>query len=93
MWVKGHSGVAGNEMADKTARKAVKMGRRTQGRAIATPLGIKQEFPIYPKAPAHMKWSPMAVRGLVYMVTDKGPQRQWLWEIGKAEERWCVYDS
>ena len=73
MWVKGHSGVAGNEMADRRARKAMKMGRRTQGRAIATPLGIKQEFPIYPKAPAHMTWSPRAVRGLVYMVTDKGP--------------------
>jgi len=66
------------------------MGRRTQKTAIATPAGIKQEFPIYPKAPAHMKWSPMAVKGLVYMVTDKG---QWLWEIGKSEERWFVCDG
>ena len=27
------------------------------------------------------------------MVTDKGPQRQWLWEIGKSEERSCVCDG
>jgi len=27
------------------------------------------------------------------MMTDKGPQRQWLWEIGKSEERWCVCDG
>jgi len=54
------------------------MGWRMQKKVIATPAGIKQEFTIYPKAPAHLKWSPMAVRGLVYMVTDKGPQRQWL---------------
>jgi len=24
------------------------------------------------------------------MVTDKGPQRQWLWEIGKVEDQQCV---
>jgi len=27
------------------------------------------------------------------MVTDKGPQQQWLWEIGKTEEQWCVCDG
>jgi len=41
-------------------------------------VGIKQEFPVYLRALAHMRRSPMAVKGLVYMVTDKGPQRQWL---------------
>jgi len=35
----------------------------------------------------------MTVKGLVYMVTDKGPQQQWLWEIGKSEEQWCVCDG
>jgi len=43
---------------------------------IATPRGIKQEFPVFPKAPAHLRWSSRAVKGLVYMVTDKGPQQQ-----------------
>jgi len=77
MWVKGHNGVEGNEEVDKKARKTVRRGRRTQETEISTPAGIKQEFPVYPKAPAHMKWPPRAVKGLVYMITDKGPQRQW----------------
>jgi len=53
MWVKGHSGVAGNEEADKTAKREVEIGQRTQKTTIATPAGIKQIFPVYPKAPAH----------------------------------------
>jgi len=75
------------------AREEVKMGRRMQKTVVATPAGIKQEFPAYPKAPAHLKWSPNALKGLVCMVTDKGPQRQWLWEIGRSEERVCVCDG
>ena len=60
---------------------------------IATPASIKREFPIYPKAPAHLKWPSKAVKGLVYMVTDKGLQQKWLREIGKSEEPWCVCDG
>jgi len=56
-------------------------------------VGIKQEFPIFPTAPAHFRWSARAVKGLVYMVTDKGPQQQWLWEIEKSDEQWCVCDG
>jgi len=93
MWVKGHSGVRGNEEADSMAGKTVRRGKRKHETEVATPAGIKQQFPIYPKAPAHMKWSSRAIRGLTYMITDKGPQRQWMWEIGKCEEQWCVCDG
>jgi len=79
MWVRGHTGVQGNEEADKRARQEVKAGRRGRQAGMATPGGIKQEFPIYPRASAHLSWSPAALKGLVYMVTDKGPQQQWLW--------------
>ena len=92
MWVRGHSRVEGNEEADKRAKREVEMGQRRQRPMVATPAGIKQRFPIYPKAPAHLRWRPRAVKGLVYMVTDKGPQRQWMWDIGKEEEQWCVCD-
>ena len=63
-----------NEEADMRAGLEVELGWRLQRTVIAKPASIKQEFPIYPKAPAHMKWSSKAVKGLVYMVTDKGPQ-------------------
>ena len=69
------------------------MGYRLQKTVLATPAGIKSEFPIYPKAPKHIGWKVRAVKGLVHMVTDKGPQQQWLWEIGKVENPACVCDD
>jgi len=47
-------GVRGNEEADMVARREVELGWRLQKAVVATPAGIKQEFPIYPKAPAHL---------------------------------------
>jgi len=95
MWVKGHQGERGNEEADRRANFEVEMGWRMHKTAIATLAGIKQEFPIYPKAPAHLKWSAKAVKGRVYVVAGGGPQQQWLWlwEIAKSEEPWCVCDG
>ena len=46
MWVKGHSGIKGNEEADRMAGRTVGRGKRKQRTAVATPAGIKQEFPV-----------------------------------------------
>jgi len=96
IWVKGHQGIEGNGRADKRAKVEVEMGWslwRTHKRDVATPAGIKQAYPMHPKAPPHMRWTTKAIKGLVYVGTDKGPQRQWLWEVGRAEEPWCVCDG
>jgi len=91
MWVGGHQGTRGNEEADRRAKREARLGRKTPG--VATPRGIKHEFPIYPRAPAHFGWTTTALRGLVYIVTDKGPQHQGLWEIGKVDTQRCVCDG
>ena len=70
MWVKGHSGVEGNEVAGLNARKAAWIGKRAP--KIATPAGIRQA---YPCIPGH---ATQAVKGLSILVTDKGYQRGWL---------------
>ena len=93
MWIRGHQGTTGNEEADKRANLEVEMGRRMHQPDIATPAGIKRAYHIHPKAPAHLRWSTRAIKGLAYMDTDKRPQRQWVKEMGKTEVPWCVCDG
>ena len=93
MWVKGHDGVEGNEQADRIAKEGVWMGERMHRPDIVTPAGIRQAYPLHDKAPAHLSWPRQAIRGLTYLETDKGPQRQWLREIAKVEDASCVCDG
>jgi len=93
MWVKGHDGTEGNEMADMRAKREVRRGRRMHKPDVATPAGIRQAYRIHGKTPAHLSWSRWAIRGLTYMVTDKGPQAQWLKTVGKVEDASCVCDG
>ena len=93
MWVRGHDGVEGNEMADRKAKEEVHRGEWMNKPDIVTPAGIRQAYRLHGKAPKHLSWSRWAVRGLTYMVTDKGPQAQWLKTIGKTDDASCVCDG
>jgi len=92
MWVRGHQGVRANEEADNRAKGEAWMGPRMHKPDIVTLAGIWQAFPLHTKAPKNLKWPRDAIRGLTYMLTDKGPQR-WLAEIGRIEDPSCVCDG
>ena len=85
MWVKGHQGQERNEEAGKRARMEVELGWRLQKTEIATLAEIKQEHPLHPRAPAHLRWSLTAIKGLVCMVTDKGPNGSGYTRLGSRK--------
>jgi len=61
------------------------MGELMHTTDIATPAGIRQAHPIHSKAPWHLGWGRQVLRGLTYIVTDKGPQPhvQWMMGLGR----------
>jgi len=86
MWVMGHSGVAGNEAADKIAGSRGGLVRGYQPEPeVSIPAGIRQAFPLHTR-PSDLKWDREALRDLTYIATDRGPLRRWLWVIGRAED-------
>lgn len=84
MWVPGHSGVAGNEAADRKVNIAVYGGRVAARPDRVTPAGIRQAFLIHTK-PKHLGWHRQSIKGLVYTVTDRGPLGAWLKFIGRKD--------
>ena len=62
MRVKGHSGVVGNERADKRAKDTVMRGQWMSQPSLATPTGIRHLYPLYDRAP-QLKWDRDELRG------------------------------
>ena len=53
MWVKGHSGLEGNEKAKVRARITARVGRLALEPFLATPVSIRQAYPLFGKVPHH----------------------------------------
>lgn len=88
MWVKGHSGIKGNEVADRRAKLKAYGGRVMNETSKITPAGIRQDHPIHSK-PGHLGWTRRQVKALTYIVTDRGPMKRWLFIIGRSAEQLC----
>ena len=88
MWVRGHSGIKGNEAADRRAKLKAYGGRVMNEASQITPAGIRQDHPIHSK-PKHLSWTRRQVKALTYVVTDRGPLKRWLFVIGRSAEQLC----
>jgi len=89
IWVKGHNGVKGNEEANYRAKLEALNGSLLQKPNLATPASIKQAHPLYQHSSPVKSWDRQALKGLTYIVTDRGPFRHWLHHIGKAGDGKC----
>ena len=88
MWVRGHTGVEGNEAADRKAKIRAYGGRVADRPSILTPAGIRHDHRVHSKPP-HMKWTRKQLRGLTFIITDRGPMKRWQWVIKRADAPFC----
>ena len=88
MWVKGHAGVEGNEAVDSGAKIRAYGGRVAERLSILTPAGIQQDHGIHSKPP-HLKWTRKQLRGLTFIITDRGPMKRWQCVIKQANNPCC----
>ena len=88
MWVKGHAEVEVNEAADRGAKIRAYGGRVVHRVSVLTSSGIRHDHRIHLKPP-HFKWSRKQLKGLTYIVTDRGPMKWWQWVIKRADNPFC----
>ena len=97
-WVRAHIGIRGNELADQHATFQSYKGEIAGAIRTATEGGIRR---IAKEARANerkaagygkgdkVQWGWRALTAYFWLRTGKGPQRQWLHKIGKAEDPSC----
>ena len=97
-WVRAHIGIRDNELADQRATYESFLGEISNAPRTATEGGIRR---IAKEARASERsvagygkggkvlWKRRALAAYTWFRTGKGPQRQWLHKIGKAEDPSC----
>jgi len=75
MWVGGYGGVEDNKRTDARAKMAVFEGRWLLEPSLATPAGLRSAYPLFGGREKYHSWDRDAMRGLMYLYTDRGPMR------------------
>ena len=98
-WVRAHIGIRGNELADQHATFQSFLDEISGARRTATEGGIRRiakearagerSVAGYGKG-SKVQWGRRALAAYTWFRTGKGPQRQWLHKIGKAEDPSCL---
>ena len=97
VWVRAHIGIEGNEEADKAANGDSWKGDILRLPTLATPNGMirvskqtrRQWRHEATFGSSHSNYGKQALTAYTWMRTNKGPQRDWLHRIGKAESPAC----
>ena len=88
MWVLGHAGTNGNEVADRKAKLRVYGGRVIDEPNVLTLAGTRHEHRIHSKG-AYLNWTRKQLRALTFIITDCGPMKRWQWVIKWADHQLC----
>lgn len=97
-WVRAHIGIAGNELADRYATYQSFLGRLKQTQPTTTEGGLRTSTEAaraeeraadgYGRG-TRTQWQRKALTAYTWFRANRGPQRQWLHKLGKADTGLC----
>lgn len=97
LWVRAHIAIRGNELADKRADYESILGDISGATQIATPEGVRARSRAVRKSTRteagfgqrRSEWNRHSLSAYIWTRTERGPTKQWLHHIGKADSPRC----